>query len=112
MYSFEELRNMTTEQILNLLLTSDKNIRMKTHTLSPLEMSALDAINIRLKKLKLKKSHRFTDTVISRLDERMCSWKRFSREEVIRAITEARANAEQNRGILDRLLGRSRTGGL
>lgn len=112
MYNFEELQNMTAEQILNLLLNSDKNIRMKTHTLSPLEMSALDAINMRLKHLKLKKSHEFTNTVISRLDERMCSWKRMSREEIIKAIAEARQNADQNRTILDRILGRNKSGGL
>ena len=112
MYNFEELQNMTAEQILNLLITCDKNIRMKTHTLSPLEMSALDAINERLKKLKLNKSHECTNTLISRLDERMCSWKRMSREEEIRAIAESRQNTEQNKNILDRLLGRNKSGGL
>lgn len=112
MYNFEELQNMTAEQILNLLISHDKNIKMKTNNPCPLEMSALDGISIRLEKLKLKKSHAFVSTLITSLDQRAVSRSGERAQQIVSAIAEARNNAEQNRTILDRILGRNKNGGL
>ncbi len=108
MYGFEDIQNMTGEQILNLLTQYDKNIRMKTVNISPLEMSALDAYTLRLKDLKLKKSHAFVSKLIEYLDQRMCSRNGDRAVRIINAIAEARNNTNQNRTILDRLLGRNK----
>jgi len=109
-FSEEEIN---AEQILSQLL-SNKNINLKTHILSPVEMAILESYIAEIEKQRVftktngyKQTARFLKTFTLRFKEFMVSWKRLSREEVIQALAEIRKE-KTGRTFAERLLGMGR----
>jgi hypothetical protein len=95
---------LNAEKILNFLLTSDKNLSMKTHILNPLELSILETYAEFLETRKLKKSAKLLKEWIRIFKENMVSYKRMSREEITKTLS-AMKHMKTNVSLTEKLLG-------
>jgi len=110
LFSDEEV---SAEKILSQLL-SNKNINLKTHILSPVEMAILESYIDEIDKQRVfakehgyKQTARFLKNFTLKFKEFMVSWKRLSREEIISALAEIRKE-KTGRNFAERLLGMGR----
>ena len=82
--------DLTFEKILNALLDGEKNLDLKTHINKPKQLSSLKIIEKVLNDSGLKKSSRLIDVFTQKYLRYMVSFKRMSRQETIKAISEPR----------------------
>jgi len=78
------------EQILNVLLSKDGNLAMKTEIENPLELALLNCYADHLDKKKLKRSAKFIRGFIEWYLQYMVSYRRKSRKEIIDALIALR----------------------
>lgn len=102
--------DITTEKILSELL-NDKNINLKTHIITPIELSILEGyieyleeLQIFAKKHGLKKTARFLNTFLKRFKQFMVSWQRLSRKEITETLAGIREQ-QTAKSLTSRLLG-------
>jgi hypothetical protein len=82
--------DLTFEKILNALLDGDKNLDLKTHINKPKQLASLKIIEDVLKDAKCFKASALVDAFTKKYLRYMVSFKRMSRTETIRAISEPR----------------------
>lgn len=82
--------DLTFEKILNALLDGEKNLDLKTHINKPKQLSSLKIIEKVLTDAGLKKSSKLVDVFTQKYLRYMVSFKRMSRQETIKAISEPR----------------------
>lgn len=80
--------DLTFEKILNALLDGDENLDLKTHINKPKQLAGLETISDVLKDAKCKESQKHIDRWTLKYLRYMVSFKRLSRTETIRAISE------------------------
>lgn len=102
----EKAEEETFEKILSKMLESDKNLPLKTHIVFPHEISVLSVIAEKLENDKFLKSASLLKIYIQKYIEYMVSYKRLSREEIVRAFV-ARTQSEEStkEARIKRLLG-------
>jgi hypothetical protein len=81
---------LTAEKILQYLLTSDKHLALKTHVMDPTGLAIYRAFLQHMRNMKLPKSEKVMKEFLLAYLEFMVSYKRLSREEVIKALTSLR----------------------
>jgi allophanate hydrolase subunit 1 len=94
---------ITAEKILQYLLTSDKNLALKTHVKDPVSLAIYRAYMQHIKALKLKKSQAVLKEFLLAYLEMMVSYNRMSRTEIISALTSLRTEKST---LADRMMGR------
>ncbi len=82
--------DLTFEKILNALLDGDKNLDLKTHINKPKQLASLKIIEDVLKDAKCGKAGELVNAFTKKYLRYMVSFKRMSREETIKAISEPR----------------------
>jgi len=80
--------DLTFEKILNALLSGDDNLDLKTHINKPKQLAGLKIIENVLTNAGCKKSSKIIDAFTLKYLRYMVSFKRLSRTETIRAISE------------------------
>lgn len=80
--------DLTFEKILNALLDGDKNLDLKTHINKPKQLAGLKVIENVLKDAKCKDSYKLIEAFTKKYLRYMVSFKRMSRMETIKAISE------------------------
>lgn len=93
---------ITAEKILQYLLTSDKNLSLKTQVNDPVALAIYRSFMIHLQSMKLKKSSKVMKEFLVSYLEFMVSYKRQSRDEVIRALTSLRT---EKSSLAERMMG-------
>lgn len=100
----EKVDELNAEKILQFLLTSDKNLSLKTHINQPVEITLLQVLSNILKINKAKKSSVIIDDLIKIYKENMISFRRLSREEITKTLSAIKRE-KQNVSITEKLLG-------
>jgi hypothetical protein len=80
--------DLTFEKILNALLDGDKNLDLKTHINKPKQLAGLRIIENVLKEAKCSMSSALVDVFTQKYLRYMVSFRRMSRTETIKAISE------------------------
>ena len=80
--------DLTFEKILNALLDGDKNLDLKTHINKPKQLASLKIIRDVLKGAKCPTSSELIDAFTEKYLRYMVSFRRMSRTETIKAISE------------------------
>lgn len=89
--------DLTYEKILNALLDGDKNLDLKTHINKPKQLAGLNTIENVLNKAGCKISGGVIDAFTQKYLRYMVSFKRMSRTETIKAISEPRKDIESEK---------------
>ena len=84
---FIESDDITIQQILNNLLDGKKNLDLKSHIFKPKQLASLYSFAENLKTNKLPKSSKVIINFIKRYLRYMVSYKRYSRNEIIKAVS-------------------------
>ena len=79
--------DITIQKILNNLLDGSKNLDLKSHIFKPKQLASLYSLAEYLKNCNYKKSHNIIIDFINRYLRYMVSFKRYSRNEIIRAVS-------------------------
>ncbi len=80
--------DLTFEKILNALLDGDKNLDLKTHVNKPKQLASLRIIENILKDAKCPIASGLVDVFTQKYLRYMVSFRRMSRTETIKAISE------------------------
>ena len=80
--------DLTFEKILNALLDGSKNLDLKTHINKPKQLASLKIIRDVLKLAKCPMSSELIDAFTEKYLRYMVSFRRMSRTETIKAISE------------------------
>ncbi len=89
-----ESKDITIQQILNNLLDGNDNLDLKTHIFRPKQLATLSILNTHLENLKFTKSSKLIESFIDTYLRYMVSYKRMSRIEVIKALTNLTDDVE------------------
>jgi hypothetical protein len=79
--------NLSLITTLNNLLESEHNLELKSHIIRPLELTVLGFIAEAIKMYGFEESSILIDNFITRFLKNMVSYKRLSRIEIIKAIS-------------------------
>lgn len=83
----DEVDDISLNQILNNLLSADKNLELKTHIFKPKELASLSVLAKYLRDKEFPISAKVLDNFIEMYLKYMVSFKRLSRKEVIKALS-------------------------
>ena len=82
-----EIQDSSFKEILNNLLDGEENLDLKTHIHKPKELASLNVIAVMLETMGYNKSSNLILNFIEIYLRYMVSFKRLSRSEIIRAIS-------------------------
>jgi len=82
-----EIQSSSFKEILNDLLDGDENLDLKTHVFKPKDLASLNVISLLLENMGYRKSSNLVIQFIEIYLRYMVSYKRLSRTEIIKAIS-------------------------
>ncbi|MGV9141362.1 MAG: hypothetical protein ACOC1X_00325 [Promethearchaeota archaeon] len=100
---FQEDSDITLQQILNALISYDKNLDLKTEIYRPKSLAALNVVQQYLKQKKFTKSAETIGTFIDVFLKYMVSYKRQSRSEIVKAFQFSNEALKATLSISDKL---------
>lgn len=91
---FIENNEITIQKILNNLLNGDKNLDLKTHIYKPKQLASLFTLAKHLKNQKYNGASKLIMDFIETYLRYMVSFKRESRKEIIKALSNLKDDSE------------------
>jgi len=91
-----EIQDSSFKEILNNLLDGEENLDLKTHIHKPKELASLNVISVMLKTMGYNKSSNLIIEFIKIYLRYMVSFKRLSRSEIIRAISNLSQDTDES----------------
>ena len=91
-----EIQDSSFKEILNNLLDGEENLDLKTHVHKPKELASLNVIAMLLKTMGYNKSSDLVMRFIEIYLRYMVSFKRLSRTEIIRAISNLSQETDES----------------
>ena len=83
----KQVKDITSQEILNALLDGTENLDLKTHIYKPKQLASLNLVGILLKDLKYARSSTMIERFIEIYLRYMVSFRRESRKEIIKALS-------------------------
>lgn len=91
-----EIQDTSFKEILNNLLDGEQNLDLKTHIHKPKELASLNVISMLLETMGYNKSSNLVMQFIEIYLRYMVSFKRLSRTEIIRAISNLSQDTDES----------------
>jgi hypothetical protein len=92
----EQISDIRVEQILQQMIRKE-DIKLKTHIIAPVEISSLRALEALFVAYSMKNAAVVLGTWLNEYEQYMVSWKRLSREEIIKAVSAVLAARMEER---------------
>ena len=93
----KQVKDITAQEILNAMLDGDENLDLKTHIYKPKQLASLNLVGDLLKGLKYKRASKTIENFIEIYLRYMVSYKRMSRQEIIKALSHMIEIEEKSR---------------
>lgn len=94
-----EIQDSSFKEILNNLLDGEQNLDLKTHIHKPKELASLNVISTLLETMGYNKSSNLILQFIEIYLRYMVSFKRLSRSEIIRAISNLTQETDESNSL-------------
>jgi len=94
-----EIQDSSFKEILNNLLDGEENLDLKTHVFKPKELASLNVVSLLLETMGFTKSSNLVLQFIEIYLRYMVSYKRLSRSEIIRAISNLSQNTDESNSL-------------